>query len=305
MGDDSDREQDRVERALAAYLDHLSAGGPEPDVGHLTDAERRELQALVEVTNLTEGVAFGLGQGRGPGARRQATELARSESGRRVVAQLRETMPPDARLELDPVASGTRVGPAEIAEGWIVGTFGGRVRVWLLTTGTAEDFGSDPEGLTELTRIFSMFPDTSAIAVVDEQLTCIIIHPEDCAPRIEVPSGSLLGRRYRRSAQTIAEAVAGFLNELIPYWDPVPVFEPGAGLGIDVTSVGTASATAAIENQRGIGDRARKGNPKKTALLELGDKEVATLTTLATGLFDGSLDPDEVDARIERLAKNR
>jgi hypothetical protein len=99
--------------------------------------------------------------------------------------------------------------------------------------------------------------------------------------------------------------VRGFLNELIPYWDPIPVFERDAGLTIDVAGLSDQVVRGAIEEQRAVGQRARKGNPKKEALLSLGDREIAGLKRLATGLFDASVKPEEVESRLARLAKKR
>jgi hypothetical protein len=136
-------------------------------------------------------------------------------------------------------------------------------------------------------------------------MTCLLVEPEDCAPQIQVPGGSLVPRRYRRPVQPASESVRGFLNELIPYWDPIPVFERDAGLTIDVAGLSDQVVRGAIEEQRAVGQRARKGNPKKEALLSLGDREIAGLKRLATGLFDASVKPEEVESRLARLAKKR
>jgi hypothetical protein len=150
-----------------------------------------------------------------------------------------------------------------------------------------------------------MFPDMAAVALVGDDHSCLIVEPQDCSPQIQVPSGSLVSRRYRRSIQPVAEAVNGYLDELVPYWDPIPLFEPGSGLRIDVPTISDDSVRAAFDRQRGIGERARKGNPKKDALLALGKKEIAALTKAAQGLFDGSVSPEEIEERIQTLAEER
>ncbi len=53
---------DRLEEALAAYLDHAEMGGPQPDVSHLSPSEKQELEELVRILDLTGGVALGLGR---------------------------------------------------------------------------------------------------------------------------------------------------------------------------------------------------------------------------------------------------
>jgi hypothetical protein len=76
-------------------------------------------------------------------------------------------------------------------------------------------------------------------------------------------------------------------------------------LRIDVSTIGREFVRAAIDKQRSIGERARKGNPKKDALLGLGKREISALASLANGLFDGRVAPEDIAPRIERLAKNR
>jgi hypothetical protein len=304
---------DRIEDALAAYLDYLEMGGQEPDTSHLTPTERQELKDLIDALELTEGVAFGHGRRDEIGHRESSTaptaakvaDGARSAQSELLLSQLREALPPGVRIESDPTTFVSQVGGIEIVEGWIVGTFGGRVRVWLLDAGAAQVIEENSDCLPDLNRVFRMLPDTAAVALVAGDLSCLIVQPEDCAPQINVPSGSFVSRRYRRSIQPVAEAVSAFVDELIPYWDPIPAFDPDTGLRIDVSAVGQEFARAAIDRQRGIGERARKGNPKKDALLALGKKEMSGLTSLANGLFDGSVDPEEIESRIERLAKNR
>ena len=290
---------DRVREALAAYLDHLEMGGPEPDTGHLSAAESRELAELVESLELTEGVAFG--PERGAAAKTDAT----TTEGQRLLAELREAIAPGARIDPDENRLVSQIGGIEIADRWVVGSFGGRIRVWLLAVEAAQEAEANADCLVDLARVFRMFPDTSAVALVGRDLSCLIVVPEDCAPSIQVPTGDISGRRYRRAIRPAAEAIADMLDELAPYWDPLQTFEQDAGLRIDFAQVGEERVRLAIERQRAIGERARKGNPKKDALLALGGKEIAALNALATGVFDGSVDPDEVEARIERWAEGR
>ncbi len=303
---------ERIEEALAAYLDHVEMDGPKPDVSHLSASEQEELEELIRILDLTGGVALGLGRGRGEeetppseDVAKPVGEFARPELGDDVLAQLREALPPDVRITPDATATVARLGGLDVMGGWLVGTFGGRVRVWLLDVDDAEEIKNNEGCLDDLGRVFRMLPDTAAIAIVGRDSLCLLVEPEDCAPHVQGPGGTLVGRRYRRPIQPVAEAVAAFLHELIPYWDDVPTFDQDAGLSVDVATIAEQAAEAAIETQRSIGDRARKSNPKKEALLDLGQREVTALTKLAAGLYDGKLDADEVVAQLEKLAKNR
>ncbi|HWL64374.1 MAG TPA: hypothetical protein VNP73_00215, partial [Actinomycetota bacterium] len=261
---------ERVQDALAAYLDHLEMGGPEPDTSHLNASEKRELKELTEALELTEGVALDRGRGESLTARAEAA----TAEGEALLAQLRDALPPSVRMEADANTLVSHVGGIEIVDRWIVGTFGGRVRVWLLDEAAAQAIEGNVECLADLDRIFHMFPDMSAVALIGRDLSCLIVEPEDCAPQIQVPSGSLVSRRYKRAIQPAVEALPAFLDELTPYWEPMPGFDPDSGLRIDVSEIGDDFVRGAIEKQHGIGERARRGNPKKEALLGLGKKEI-------------------------------
>jgi hypothetical protein len=300
---------DRIQEALAAYLDYLEMGGPEPDTSHLTRSEQEELKDLIGALEMTEGIAFGLGREEaGPvevPTFRPVAPLERPAQSERLLAILREALPADVRIDTEPTRFVAELGGIEVLDGWIVGTFGGRVRVWLLAVDAAQELEENSDCLTDLGSVFRVFSDATAAALVAKDLSCLIVQPEDCAPQIRIPSGSLVGRRYKQPIRPVGEAVYTFLNELMPYWDPVPAFEPDAGLTIDVSAVSEEIVKAAVDRQHGIGDRARKGNPKKDALLSLGKKEISALAKLAGGLFDGSVNAEEIESRIERVAKNR
>lgn len=290
-------DSERVQEALAEYLEYLEMGGAEPDTSHLAADERRELQELVDALELTEGVPFGPDRGeRAPEAE------AATEEGRRLLTELRAALPPGVRLETDENHPIDRLGSAAIADRFVVGTFGGRVRVWLLDVDEARALDDDPDSLAGLAGVFRMLPDTSGLALVARDSSCVIVEPEDTAPRIQVPSGSLVSRRYKRAIAPAAESLPAFLDELIPYWGPMPEFDPESSVRVEVGEVSSGFADAAIERQRRIGERARKGNPKKDALSALGAKESKAVDALLRGLFDGSIRPDDVEDRIERLA---
>ena len=293
---------DRVQEALAAHLEYLEMGGKEPETDHLDPEEQEELRGLIAALELTEGVEFGLGRDRA--GERVKGASPRQGASEQLLAQLREELPPDARVESDTALAFSQVGGIDVIDAWIVGTFGGRVRVWLLAIGTAQELEGNTECLPDLDRAFGALPDTSAVALVAEDLSCLIVLPEDCAPQITIPSGSLLGRGYRRPVRPAADAIGDLLSELIPYWDPIPAFEsdPGSTIGSPVPS--DEHAAAAIEEQRAIGQRARKGNPKKDVLLALGDEEASTISNLIDGLIDGSVDPGDIEERIERSARD-
>ena len=290
---------ERIQDALAAHLDYIEMGGPEPDISHLSAAEKKELAELIESLELTEGVA--LGRGRDDAAPRPEAAPSTAE-GQTLLSQLREALGPGVRIDTDPNTLVAKVGGIEIVDRWLIGTFGGRVRLWLLDAASAREVEDNADCLADLNRVFRMFPDMSAVGLIGRDLSCLIVEPQDCAPRIQVPSGSLVSRRFNRALQPAVDAVSAFIDELIPYWDPMPAFDPNSDLTIDIAEIGDDFARTAVEAQRGIGERARKGNPKKDVLLGFGRKEITAIAALTKGLFDGSIEPGEVEERIERSA---
>ncbi len=291
--------EDRVEQALAAHLEHVELGGPEPDISHLTAEEREKLEELIGLLDQTEGVAFGRGLDD-----ERAEPAVSSAAGARLIATLRDTLPAPARVTGDAAASAFGVEGMDVVEGWIVGTFGGRVRVWLLAEEDA--LASSDRWLRDLGRLFRLFPDTAAVALVEPDLSCLLVQPEDCAPTIEVPRGSLVGRRYRRPIHPVGEALSVFLQELIPYWEPMGGITDQAGATIvDVPPIAREQAEKAIEVQVAAGARARKTNPKRKALTNLGDGEAGELTKLVLEIFEGRSQPDGIEEELRRLATNR
>ena len=289
---------DRVQEALAAHLEHAEFGGPAPDVSHLSGTERDKLDELIGLLDATERVPLGRDLAEGGAANPAATE-----QGKKLVAVLHETLPSGARIAVDPAASSVVIETMDVVEGFVVGTFGGRVRVWLLADERA--LAHSDGWLRGLERVFRFFPDTVAITLVEPDHSCLLVQPEDCAPTIEVPRGSLVGRRYRRPVNAVGEALPVFLAELIPNWEPVGEMGEEASRVIDVGPIAAERAAVAIDEQVAAGNRARKTNPKRTALTELGDGESAALSRLLVDVHEGRATVDNVEEELRRLATSR
>lgn len=290
---------DRVQEALAAHLEHLELGGPRPDVSHLSTSELEQLRELISLLDQTEGIAFDRGIDEGLGE-----PPATTEAGVRLVATVRDALSPPTRMTSDPAATRMGIEGMDVVEGWVVGTFGGRVRVWLLAEEGA--LSSSDRWLSDLGRVFRLFPDTAAVAIVEPDLQCLLVQPEDCAPTIEVPRGSLVGRRYRRPIHPVGEALSVFLRELIPYWEPMHgITEQASSTIVDVPPIAHEQADRAIESQVAAGSRARKTNPKRKALTDLGDGEAGELVRLVLEIHEGRAKPEEVEEQLRRMATNR
>jgi hypothetical protein len=290
--------EDRVQQALAAHLEHQEVGGPEPDLSHLTPAERDRLQKLIGLLDQTEGIAFG----RGLDERRDEAAAA-TEAGQRLLAVLRDALPSATRIATDPAAGSVAIPGISVSEGLTVGTFGGRIRVWLLAGESALE--EREESLRELARVFRAFPDTAAVALVDSHLSCLLVLPEDCAPNIEVPQGSLVARRYRRPIVPVGESLSVFLRETIPSWEPMRGIGEETLITVEVPPIVEERARRAIEDQVAAGVRARKTNPKRKALTALGEREAGDLAKLVLEVLEGRAQPQDVEGELRRLATRR
>lgn len=288
---------DRVQDALAAHVEHLEVGGPEPDVSHLTPAELERLRELIGLLEQTEGVAFGHGL-EGGGSEVEAT----TPEGQRLVGVLRDVLPAIARISSDPAATTFAVPGMAVAEGWVIGTFGGRVRVWLLADEGA--LGRSDAWLRHLDRVFRLLPDTAALTLVEPDHSALLVQPEDCAPTIEVPHGSLVGRRYRRPVHPVGEALPAFLRELTPYWEPMEDLGGQRSGMIDLPPIAREVADRAITEQAASGRRART-TAKKEALTAFGEGQASRLAELLMEIHDGRAEPDDVEEALRRLARDR
>jgi hypothetical protein len=188
-------------------------------------------------------------------------------------------------------------------EGWVVGTFGGRIRVWLLEEQGA--LAASDAWLGHLARVFRLLPDTTAVALVEPDLSCLIVQPEDCLPTIEVPRGSLAPRRYRRPVQPVGEALSAFLLELIPHWEPLEPITERVVPTVEVEPDVRERADRAVQDQVAAGGRARKTNPKRKALTSLSETDAAGIADLVLEVHDGRVQPNEVEDVLRRLAGTR
>jgi len=289
---------DRVQEALEAHLAHLELGGPEPDVSHLSAQEREKLEALIGLLDQTEGVAFGRGLDES-----RTDVSASTEAGKRVLAALSDALPPAARVAGDPALTTIEIPGMHAAEGWVVGTFGGRIRVWLLEEEGA--LAASDAWLGHLARVFRLLPDTTAVALVEPDLSCLIVQPEDCLPTIEVPRGSLVPRRYRRPVQPVGEALSAFLLELIPHWEPLEPIAERVVPTVEVEPDVRERADRAVQDQVAAGGRARKTNPKRKVLTSLSETDAAGIADLVLEVHDGRVQPNEVEDVLRRLAGTR
>lgn len=300
-----------VEAAVASYLEFLEMGGRAPDFTTLPPEIRARVEEILDLLELTEGV--GLRSARAddqpdaaPAFNHHRTagllmDAAGSELERELLSRLDSSLPAGAPIDTDLSSYSFDLPGLPALARWTVGTLGGRIRVWLIDIPAAAELEKDPGHLHNLDRVFRTFPETAAVCLACRDMNCLLIEPQDCAPVIEVPAGSVTGRRYRRPIQPVEQAICAFIRELVPAWEALPRFESGATFAADVTAIAGQAASDAVAVQKASGARARY--PKKEVLTSLDAREVKALTEMAISLYEGKSDASGIEVALRKLGR--
>jgi hypothetical protein len=224
------------------------------------------------------------GPARREDARRRITrEIERLNRGAVVLADEEAAELPDARSDL------------------LVRIAGVRIRIMIVGPG---ELSHPQELLREADRLFYRFPETAAVALVadDEELSCLLVEPQDCRPAVETPSGMRIGPRPRRPRLPLLAALASYLDEIEPVWE-----EPGtivdAESDFDVAVLATETATAVVRRLKDEASRARIP-AKGIAFAALGEEEVEDLAKLVMDVARGHLAAEDVGERISQIVRD-
>jgi mono/diheme cytochrome c family protein len=74
---------------------------------------------------------------------------------------------------------------------------------------------------------------------------------------------------------------------------------------LEVASDVRERASQAVQDQIAAGGRARKTNPKRKALTELGDRQAAGIAGFVLAVHDGRAEPDAVEDVLRSLVDTR
>lgn len=303
MSKDNHDPYDKVDEAIAAYLDHIKENAPAPDLSDLTPDER----ALVE--QIADSVR--VGQGMDPSQSRPSIEalFARLEKTQDVSAlnarpglgavhqTLVDALDPDCVVLPDIVAEAEH-----LASDLLVIADGTRIRV-SFRADIADDRGLltlDPRSIAG--PILGRFRDTEALIVVaaDHDLTSVAIDPYMIHDTIVTPNGT-----HRRPAVTgpalpLEMTLRSYLDAVGADLSFVPV-EQWAAVDVDPSSIISNAASSAVAKIREAGERAR--TPAKTAEWSaFGDRETAQIEVLIRDAENGQLRPEDLERRIEAAA---
>ena len=182
-------DNERVQEALAAYLDHLEMGGNEPNISHLTEDERRRAPGTDRRARAHRGGRVRpRPRGGGPAVPRRQPMRASGCSPSCVSSSHRA-----CGSSRTATGSSLRSAGIAIVDRFVVGLSGAECAVWLARhrsgpqrsrgTRTHLPISAECSGCSPICRRWRW-------SVSD--LSCVIVEPEDTAPQIQVPSGSLV-----------------------------------------------------------------------------------------------------------------
>ena len=218
-------------------------------------------------------------------ARHRVTrEIQRLNRGALVLADEEAAELPDARSDL------------------LVRVAGVRIRVMIVGP---DELSHPEELLREADRLFYRFPETAAVALVadDEDLSCLLVEPQDCRPAVETPSGMRTGPRPRRPRLPLLAALTGYLDEIEPVWDEPETIVDAADRDFDVAVLAAETATAVVRRLKDEAARARIP-AKGIAFAALGEYEIEELAKLVMDVARGRLAAEDVGERIVRLTRD-
>jgi hypothetical protein len=183
----------------------------------------------------------------------------------------------------------------------LVRVAGVRIRVMIVGPG---ELSHPQELLREADRLFYRFPETAAVTLVadDEELSSLLVEPQDCRPAVEAPSGMRTGPRPRRPRLPVLAALTSYLDEIEPVWE-----EPGtivdAESDFDVAVLASETATAVVRRLKDEASRARIP-AKGIAFAALGEEEVEDLAKLVMDVARGLLAREDIGERISQIVRD-
>jgi hypothetical protein len=209
-----------VDAVIAAFLDRLENGGPEPSLDHLTEEERTEAIELIDLMKDARGVDFYRSR---PSLE---TVLAGTEFEHHLASRDAGGLNIDAiRTDvLSSLGSGAELivdGAAQnegIQSDAVLRFASLRIRIQF------RDDISTAAGLSQVDPraaagpVFGRFPDTAAVVLVigNQELSSVAIGPFDIDDFIGAPDGQVHQRRIPQSALSLHDTLRRAVDELAP-----------------------------------------------------------------------------------------
>lgn len=286
-----------VDAVIAAFLDHLERGGPEPSLDHLTEDERTQATDLIDLIKDTRGVDFYRSR---PSL---DAVLAGTEFERQLDPAVTEGLSIDAvRGDVvsslgsasEPIADGAAQNEGIRSDAVV--RFGSlRIRIQF------RDDVTTPAGLSQVDPraaagpVFGRLPDTAAVVLVigDQQLSSVAIGPFDIDDFIGAPDGQVHRPRITRPVLSLYDTLRRLVDELAPDLTGDDSIDDHETVELDnVIRTECASACAAVVAE---GTKARTDAKKETWV---DFDEAALLADLVKAAASGELSEADLDARL-------
>ena len=289
-----------VDEAVAAFLDHLENGGPQPSLDHLTEDERTEVAELIDLIKDARGVDFYRSR---PSL---DAVLAGTEFEHRLDPQVTVGLSIDAvRTDVvsslgsasEPIADGAAQNEGVRSDAVV--RFGSlRIRIQFRDDITAPDGLSQVDPQAAARPVFGRFPDTAAVVLVigDQELSSVAIGPFDIDDFIGAPDGQVHQARITRPILSLYDTLRRLVDELAPDLTGDNVIDDHETVELDdIIRTECAVACAAVVAE---GKKARTEAKKEIwANFDMGD----TLATLVQDAVSGELSEADLDARLTRV----
>lgn len=259
-------DHDPVEAVIAAYLDHLETGAPEPSLDHLTGEDRSRAQEIIGL----------MADGRGIDVYRSAPSLNTLLTGTEFEDWL--TAPDTAGLSLDrirtdvisalgaasePVADGAAENEGIRSDAVIrYGTL--RIRVQFRDDIASAADLAHVEPRSAAGAVFGRFAGCPAVVVVigDPELSSVAIDPFDTEEFIGTPDGQTYPPRITRPVLPLFNTLRALVDELAPDLAVDEVDDTQAPIELaEIITSACAAASAAVVTE---GAKARTEAKKAT-----------------------------------------
>jgi hypothetical protein len=288
---------DPVDAVIAAFLDHLENGGPEPSLDHLTPDERTEARELIDLINDARGVDFYRSR---PSldAVLAGTEFdhqieARTTAGLSVDA-IRADVVSSLGSAAEPIADGAAQNEGVRSDAVV--RFGSlRIRIQL------RDDITTPAGLAQVDPraaagpVFGRFPGTAAVVLVigDRELSSVAIGPFDIDDFIGAPDGQTHQPRITRPVLSLYDTLRSLVDEFAPDLAADDPLDDHETVELDeIIRTECSNACAAVV---GEGEKARLEAKRE---IWAHFDEAGLLTSLVKDAASGALSEADLDARL-------
>jgi hypothetical protein len=288
---------DSVDALIAAFLDHLEHGGPEPSFDHLTEDERAEAAEVIDLIKDARGVDFYR-------SRPSLDEvLAGTGLERRRAPADREGLSIDA-IRVDVVSSlgssseliGDGTAQNEGIRSDAVVRFGSlRIRLQFRVDIASPRDLSEVDPQVAAGAVFGRFPETAAVVLViaDQGLSSVAIGPFDIDEFIGAPDGQIHQPRITRPVLSLHDTLRSLVDELAP--NLAGYATAGTRESVALDDIIRSECVAACATVVNDGRNARTA-AKKEIWAEFD--EVGLLTRLVRDAASGELSEADLDARL-------